>query len=649
MIQRVISALKAYRANRFLNAFNVLFAGMALLYRFALAIGVRASEAAPFGAERTFKNFLVILTTIGNDIVVLIILNLMFLAGYIIRGQRQSHAEKPSRKRTLYILGGFIALVLWHTMVTGSHFNLLFNMNSGFTLALFTELFTILGVRNFLTLMTTKDFAILFFPLTVFLVLWLRHHWIPRRRHIAGVTLGVFVLLVLGPVLGSNKLPDELRMNPHAYFLRDIGRTILKKKDPEKQSAVTARVYLGDKIFAKQKPDDADAPQAGREYPDIVFIILESNASEYIFDTKKYAGGKMPMPYLHSLTQKSLYMSRHFASNNSSPRSIFSIFSGLYESPQTAFYSMEKNLNVPHLINFLGKKYEAFLVTPADINWYFPKAWFKNRGFNEIYDYNALKSVTEYKAGPTAVRDEFEAVDFFLRRVQESKKPFLGVYYTFVGHWPYPDLAPEHKIIPADSSRSRYINNLYAQDQVIKQIITGFEKNGKFENTIFVIVGDHGEAFFQHPGNRVHSGESYNENIASPLIIYSPRYIISQRIDYPTVHADIVPTLLETLGIPHKKEQFQGESLNEKPVRRYVFTYGNENTVTAVSNDLKKMQIMRKDEGGCRYFDLKRDPEELKNAECPVSSDHYKAIEAFFRVQPGVLKGYNELCNRSAC
>lgn len=648
MIQRFSSALQAYRSDRFLNAFNMLFSGMALLYRSALAFGVRSSEAAPFGAEKSFKTSLLILTTIGNDIVVLIIFNAIFLAGYLIRGHKPPHLAAHNKKN-IYILGAYLVLVFWHTMITGSHFNLLFNMNSGFTLALFLEFFSILGFRAFITMMSMRDFAIIVIPLTAFVLLWLRHHWIPRKQHIAITTLVVFALLVLGPVLGANKLPDELRLNPHAFFLRDIGRVLFKKTESLKAGTVTGKVYLSDKLFAKQKPDDDDTPSNPREYADVVVIVLESNASEYIFDTKKYAEGRMPMPYLHSLASKSLYMTRHFASNNSSPRSIFSIFSGLYESPQTAFYSMEKNLKVPHLIDFLGKKYNSFLVTPADINWYFPKFWFKNRGFEEIHDYNSMKSVTEYKAGPTTVRDEFESVDFFLQRALSNKKPFLGVYYTFVGHWPYPDLAPEHKIIKGDSSQSRYINNLYAQDQVIHKIITGFEKAGKFDNTIFVIVGDHGEAFYQHPGNRVHSGESYNENIASPLLIYSPRYIISQRIDYPTVHADIVPTLLETLGIPYRKDQFQGESLHTKPVRRYVFTYGNENTLTAVSNDLKKMQIIRKDEGGCRHFDLRRDPAELHNAECPTGSDQYRAIEAFFRVQPGVLKGYNELCNRTGC
>jgi arylsulfatase A-like enzyme len=301
------------------------------------------------------------------------------------------------------------------------------------------------------------------------------------------------------------------------------------------------------------------------------------------------------------------------------------------------------------MVDFAGKNYEHFLVTPADLNWYFPKSWFQNRGFKRLYDYNALKQIPEYKAGPTAVRDEFKTVEHFLDLVKQTAKPFVGIYYTFVGHWPYPDLAAEHKIIKADSSRSRYINNLYAQDQVIQQIVSGFEKDGRAENTIFVFVGDHGEAFYQHPGNRVHSGESYNENIASPLIIYSPRLIKPGRIEYPTVHADILPTLLDAMGAAFDARQFQGESaLRGNPARNYIFTYGNENTLTAVSKDLQKVSLLRTQKN-CRNFDLKLDPAETQNRNCVTGTDQYRALEAFYRIQPGMLKGYNELCNKSGC
>ncbi|HRP68191.1 MAG TPA: LTA synthase family protein [Turneriella sp.] len=650
MIRKITIAFEAYRSNRFLHIFNFIFILTALVYRTALALGVRASEAAPFGVEKTFSNAVALFLILGNDCIVLIVFNLIWLLLHFAWRFKNEAIVVLKRKHGFFFLLLFAVFVFWNTVITASQYSSVFTMNSGFTYALFMELFSILGLHNFVTLLPVTDFLLLLTPVLIYFALSLRKHWRVSRKYIATVLIAAAAVLILRPLFTMQYIPDELRLNPHEYFMRDILRTLLRKKDTNKRDALsTANVYLDDPLFAKNNIDNGEGLYRSREYPNFVFIVLESTGSEYIFDTEKYAEGKMPMPYLYSLTKKSLYMSQHFASNNSSPRSIFSIFSGLYESPQTAFFSMKENLKVPHLINFLGSRYDAFLVTPADINWYFPKAWFKNRGFTRIYDYNTMKNVPEYKAGPTPVRDEFKSVDYFLSLIRESQKPFLGIYYTFVGHWPYPDLTEEHKIVKSNSSRHRYINNLFAQDQVIEKIIATLKETDKFNNTIFIIVGDHGEAFYQHPGNRVHSGESYNENIASPLVMYSPRYMISYKVKYPTTHADIVPTLLEVSGIPYKKEQFQGESLNTKRVRRYVFTYGNENTLTAVSNDFIKMQILRKDEGGCRSFDLKNDWAETKNLGCNINAPQYKAIEAFFRKQPDILKGYNDLCNKSGC
>ncbi|MBV6494535.1 MAG: hypothetical protein LDLANPLL_02568 [Turneriella sp.] len=650
MTKKIHFAFEAYRSNRFLQTFNLIFIFTAILYRGAIAFGVRASEAAPFAVEKTFRSIVILFLTLANDLFVLILFNLIWIFIYFLWSFKRKESSLLNRRKKTFFLILFIFFVFWNTIISVSHFNALFTMNSGFTYALFSELFSILGIRNFVTMLPVGDFFLLLTPIVVYLGLALSIPWKPTRKQILKTLLVSALLLVVNIFFAVKILPDELRLNPNGYFFRDVLRTVMRKSEAHRRTLLTgANVYLGGKLFIKQKVDNEDLLLKSREYPNIVFILLESTASEYIFDTEKYAAGKMPMPYLHSILSKSLYMSKHFASNNSSPRSIFSIFSGLYESPQIQFFSMKENLKVPHLVNFLGPKYDAFLVTPADTNWYFPKAWFKNRGFTKIYDYNKLKSVPEYKAGPTAVRDELKSVDFFLDIVEQTEKPFLGVYYTFAGHWPYPNFSSEHQIVKPDSSLNRYINNLFMQDKVIEKIITGLKEMDKFNNTIFVIVGDHGEAFYQHPGNRVHSGESYNENIVSPLVIYSPRYMISYKVKYPTVHADIVPTLLEISGIPYKKEQFQGESLNTKAVRRYVFTYGNENTLTAVSTDLLKMQILRKDEGSCRSFDLKVDWKEAKNLGCDTTSNQYKAIEAFFRLQPDILKGYNDLCNRSTC
>jgi len=650
MKENIFSAFAAYRAQAAIQVFNVLFVVTALLYRIGLVIVVRFSEAAPLGVGKDVKTLSIIFILFAADLLALAVFNILFYAAIYCFSLRNYTA----RMRKVLHWGGLTAVIIllfWHLVLTGSHLNLLLNMNTGFTWSLFMEFFGVLSLKDLVSLMTLRDFLTLLLPIVVFYFLYRQKaRFIFRLRVFAAVIVITFGLFAVAAAMGARRLPEEIRLNPHAFFLRDALRTLSEPRaQNKKQSGQGRSVFLADSLFATGTPDDRGGATHANG-TNVVVIILESTASEYIFDTAKYTQGtgKMPMPYLYSLLPDSLYMARHFASNNSSPRSIFSIFSGLYESPETKFFAMERKLKIPHLLHYLGDRYSSFLVTPADLDWYFPKAWFKNSGFTELNDYRSLKFIPEYKAGPTAVRDEFKSVDYFLELTSKSTKPFLGVYYTFVGHWPYPDLSAEHKLLSADSSRSRYVNNLYAQDQVIRQIIEGLKKSGKFENTVVVIVGDHGEAFYQHPGNRVHSGESYNENIASPLIVYAPQRIKPQRIEFPSVHADIVPTLLDIIGVRYRGAAFQGESLLRPVKRRYIFTYGNENTLTAVARDLNKMQIVRKS-SACRHFDLARDNAELTNLVCATGSDQYRALEAFLGRQPGILRDYNELCNKEGC
>jgi hypothetical protein len=646
MPTRINEAYNHFKRSRLIGAFTWVLVVTMFLYRIILVLAVALAESPPLGTPRTLASLWSIWSAFGFDLLFIIAVHgLIFLVLFI-----RSPKYTDRRRAGMLKLTLLSVLLLWHAVLTGSHINLLFTMNIGFTWSMFVESMTILTPRDFFALFGVREYATLIFPLILFLAVVRTDRVLLSMRRWRWLPIGATILITTGLISGTKAVPDALRINPHVFLLRDALRSL---STPIPESATKAGrgsdVYLNDPLFASSDRGRHKRSLRSRTMANVIFIVLESTASEYIFDTRKYAGGKMPMPYLASLRSRSLYARQHFASNNSSPRSLFTIFSGLYESPQTRFFAMEKNVRIPHLIDYLGKGYESLLVTPADINWYFPRAWFRNRGFNRLQDYHALKEIPEYKAGPTSVRDEFKTVDYFLSAMRESTKPYLGIYYTFVGHWPYPDLAEEHKIVPAISSRNRYINNLYAQDQVIEKIITDLERTGKIDNTIVVIVGDHGEAFYQHPGNRVHSGESYNENIASPLLIYAPKLIAAKTLDVPTTHADIVPTLLDALGVEYDPYKLQGESLlTGRLARRFIFTYGNENTLTAVDQNLSKMQILRGAKG-CRTFDLSRDPEELRNLACQTGSDQYQAIQTFFSVQPGILKSYNQLCNDSGC
>lgn len=643
MIACLLFAFQQLLESRATRAFIWVYTGCAITYRLILTVAVATSEAPPLGAAKGYRTAATIMLSLGYDI--LLMLLILFLFAFIIFIKVRKTSESPGK---FFILIGLSVVLLWQVIALGSHLNLLFTMNTGFTWPMFLEFFTILSFRDFITLLHGRDYTALALPLVAFVLTYRALQAPLNFRSLLGLSASAVTAVILVRALAAG-VPGELIQNPSAFLLHDAFRNLSAAR-----AAVTMKpgnnLYLGDDIFATTAGGSDAVAGADTTDVNVIFIVLESTASEYIFDTRRYAGGKMPMPFLHELSKKSLYAGRHFASNNSSPRSLFSIFSGLYESPEARFFSMQKKLKIPHLLDYLGGKgsREAFLVTPADLDWYFPKSWFKNRGFTRLVDYHTLKKIPGYKAGPISVREEFTTVKHFLNLMDKARKPFLGVYYSFVGHWPYPDL-PNDRIVAPDTMRNRYINNLYAQDKVIARIVHHLEKTGKLAKSVLVIVGDHGEAFYQHPGNRVHSAESYNENLASPLIIYAPGRISPQLIEFPTVHADVVPTLLTTLGLKFDPKKFQGESILSGTLRRrYIFSYGNENTLTAVSRDLKKMQLLQA-KNTCRHFDLAIDWQERNNLPCEPESDQYRALNEFYRLQPALLRSYNELCSTSPC
>lgn len=644
-LKRIHDALGYLSQSRGFRAFAAAYLFTAITYRILLASFVVLSENAPLGVAQSPATALQIGSGWGQDALLLMGIAFVLLTALCFFPRFLVHKNLG---RSVAFLGALF--MLWNAFVLASTVHLLFVMNSAFTYSIFIESLTILRVDAFLSLLHWYDAVALLLPFVLYLFLLnTRMAWQISKNVFLGFTLVSVCLFLVAAFWSRARLPEEVFFNPQVYFLRDVKRSFsLADSLSFEKTQQSAKMALQGPDFGAIEPTSKRVTRS-RQKANVVFILLESTGSEYIFDTTKYADGKMPMPYLYSLSKKSLYFAKHFASNNSSPRSIFSIFSGLYESPEIRFFSMERKLNVPHLVDFLGKDYARFLVTPADLNWYFPKAWFNNRGFRELEDFGKLKFIREYKAGPTAVRDEMKTVDYFIKRLKSEKKPYMAVYYTFVGHWPYPDLGKEHRLIEPHSSRDRYINNLFTQDKLVERIVRALEDAHQMENTVLVVVGDHGEAFYQHPGNRVHSGASFNENIMAPLLIYSPKLIAPRTIDSPSVHADIVPTLLEVLGVAFNPTQFQGASaLTGEFAREFIFTFGNENTLTAVSRASKKMQLLRT-VGRCQAFDLMKDPKEQNALGCNPKSAEFKALEAFRKLQPGLLKGYNELCLNKAC
>jgi arylsulfatase A-like enzyme len=102
----------------------------------------------------------------------------------------------------------------------------------------------------------------------------------------------------------------------------------------------------------------------------------------------------------------------------------------------------------------------------------------------------------------------------------------------------------------------------YTDTILIRPVIQKLRELGLYENTLLIITSDHGEEFFEH-GSWLHTHNLYNETIKVPLIIKFPgSRAAGTEVDRYARLVDIMPTILEEIGIKIGANEVDGRSLN---------------------------------------------------------------------------------------
>jgi membrane-anchored protein YejM (alkaline phosphatase superfamily) len=371
---------------------------------------------------------------------------------------------------------------------------------------------------------------------------------------------------------------------------------------------------------------------------------MESVGTRYIFDTN--GGNPMPMPFLHKISQEGWFLRKHYTSSNVSTKAVFSLLSGLYDFFNRGTFGTRPDAEIPAIYSWLGKGYDSFLVTPSSVSWYFPKKFVENSGLSEIHSYENLKfRIKEefHSLGHYIARDEIQTVDFFIQRLSKAREPFFGIYISFTAHFPYFDYGEDYRVMKDDGRLiSRYYNNLYLLDRMIKRIYDHLQEQGLLERTILVIMGDHGQAFGQHhPNNFMHYRYSYNENLETPAVLYQPVLFKPKIFEFPTSHVDLLPTVLDAMRVSYSPTVFDGESLfKNSSGRKPIFFYGYEESISSLDSQLIKVQYSLKKKR-CWAFDLKLDPDEKNPVNCSSYPLQAEALHRFVSDHDSNLLRYN--------
>jgi len=348
----------------------------------------------------------------------------------------------------------------------------------------------------------------------------------------------------------------------------------------------------------------------------VILYYLESTPFSVI---GKRVQDKEVTPHLNRLSERSLFFTRHYANFPLSINAFYNSFCSAYALPDGAWISLVlPDFKVPCLSEVLGKEgYRAAALHAGYLGYAKQKRFLERRGFSLMMDAETLKKPPYDKGmGPWGAADERAMIQPLAEFASRDKNPFVALLFAFAPHHPYnmPDgftetFGPEPGM---KKSQVRYLNSLHFADQAFGEILAALESKGILRNSILVVFGDHGEAFYEHPGNYNHPFFLYEENIHVPLMIYFDG-VEAQHIARVTSHVDILPTVLDLLGKEKLRSPLHvGQSMLRGGAQSlaHLQAYWQEEYSGIVDAQFK---YIRKETGAHELFDLLQDAGEQQN------------------------------------
>ncbi len=139
-------------------------------------------------------------------------------------------------------------------------------------------------------------------------------------------------------------------------------------------------------------------------------------------------------------------------------------------------------------------------------------------------------------------------------------RPFFAWFHFYDPHIPYEPPEPYASRFSGRGKNGLYDGEIAFTDSQVGRVFDWLEERGVAENTVVVVVGDHGESLGEH-GEKEHGYYIYDATVRVPLIISVPGTDLADvRVPAQVRTIDVLPTVLDLVGV-EAPDLLHGESL----------------------------------------------------------------------------------------
>ncbi len=395
------------------------------------------------------------------------------------------------------------------------------------------------------------------------------------------------------------------------------------------------------------------------EPPNLVIISLDTIRADVLDQYGRMARIPVPVaPNLDDLASESVVLTRCYTPSPRTTQAMASLFTGEYPTNHGAF-GLFHTLS-PDATTLAEVLAAAGYRTQAVVTNHFLQS---GRGFEQgfqVYDDYAYQSRQEYAEDVVSRAD--------LQTLEPPDGPFFLWFHFLDPHWTY-DPPPQalrqfdtswaepftlyadidsakvtrgeiifENELDADTRRRvqrRYLAEISYMDGHVRRLIEMLRNRGYLENTILVVVADHGESMGEHDYYYAHGETLVEGTVRVPAIVNYPGHLEPGRLHDLASLVDFTPTLLSLMDV-ETDAHFDGVDLSdalrkkrggtrevtflesdyqlihpENPDFHYEGPRGKWRAV--VAGDFKLVRIP--DPNGDRYslYDVVRDPDETND------------------------------------